>query len=231
LRKPLAAGGRIGVVAELPAREPAAGRPSEARDRQSDDWLRDLRGDGHLHEDAVARLHALLLRGARYTIARHRTLLPQFSELDLEQIALESADDATVAILSRLDDFRGESRFTTWAYKFAFLDATAKLRQRAWRGREIPTEPESWTILGATADADQAELAELLAAIGDGLAEALTERQRDVLVAVAINGVAIEVVAERLGTTRGALYKTMHDARVRLRAYLAERGLGPLENG
>jgi RNA polymerase sigma-70 factor (ECF subfamily) len=231
LRKPLAAGGRIGVVAQLPAREPAAGRPSEARDRQSDDWLRDLRGDGHLHEDAVARLHALLLRGARYTIARHRTLLPQFSELDLEQIALESADDATVAILSRLDDFRGESRFTTWAYKFAFLDATAKLRQRAWRGREIPTEPESWTILGATADADQAELAELLAAIGDGLAEALTERQRDVLVAVAINGVAIEVVAERLGTTRGALYKTMHDARVRLRAYLAERGLGPLENG
>lgn len=218
-------------MAELPAREPAAGRPDEARDRQSDDWLRDLRGDGHLHEDAVARLHALLLRGARYTIARQRTLLPQFSELDLEQIALESADDATVAILSRLDDFRGESRFTTWAYKFAFLDATAKLRQRAWRGKEIPTEPESWTILGATADADQAELAELLAAIGDGLAEALTERQRVVLVAVAINGVAIEVVAERLATTRGALYKTMHDARVRLRAYLADRGLGPLENG
>jgi RNA polymerase sigma-70 factor, ECF subfamily len=201
------------------------------RDRESNDWLRDLRGDGHPRDDAVARLHALLLRGARYTIARHRTLLPQFSELDLEQIALESADDATVAILSRLDDFRGESRFSTWAYKFAFLEATAKLRQRAWRGREIPTEPESWTILGVTADADQSELAELLAAIGDGLAEALTERQRDVLVAVAINGVAIEVVAERLGTTRGALYKTMHDARVRLRAYLAERGLGPLENG
>jgi RNA polymerase sigma-70 factor (ECF subfamily) len=177
----------------------------------------------------VSRLHALLLRGARYTIARHRALLPQFWENDLEQIALESADDATVAVLSRLDDFRGESRFTTWAYKFAFLDATAKLRQRAWRGREIPTEPESWTLFAGTAEADQpAELAELLEAIGAGIAQALTDRQRDALVAVAINGVAIEVVAERLGTTRGAVYKTLHEARSKLRVYLAERGLRPL---
>jgi RNA polymerase sigma-70 factor (ECF subfamily) len=199
------------------------------RDRDSDGWLRDLRADGRRREEAVARLHALLLRGARYTIARQRTLLPQFWDTDLEQIALESADDATVAVLSRLDDFRGESRFTTWAYKFAFLDATAKLRQRAWRGREIPTEPESWTLLGARAEADQtAELGELLEAIGAGIAEALTDRQREALVAVAVNGVAIEVVADRLGTTRGALYKTLHEARVKLRAYLAERGLGPL---
>jgi RNA polymerase sigma-70 factor (ECF subfamily) len=199
------------------------------RDGQSDVWLRELRANGRRRDEAVARLHALLLRGARYTIARHRTLLPQFWEADLEQIALESADDATVAVLSRLDDFRGESRFTTWAYKFAFLDATAKLRQRAWRGREIPTEPESWTLLGGRAEADQtAEVAELLGAIGAGIAQALTDRQRDVLVAVAVNGVAIEVVADRLGTTRGALYKTLHEARNRLRAYLAERGLRPL---
>lgn len=177
----------------------------------------------------MARLHALVLRGARSTIARHRALLPQFWETDLEQIALESAADATVAILSRLDEFRGESRFTTWAYKFALLDATAKLRQRAWRGREIPTEPESWTLFAGNDQADQpAELAELLAAIGSGLAEALTQRQRETLVAVAINGVPIEVVAERLGTTRGAVYKVLHDARSRLRAYLAERGLLPM---
>jgi len=220
-------------VADLPASASPAGDadPRVVRDQESSEWLRDLRADGHRREDAVARLHALLLRGARYTIARQRTLLPQFWESDLEQLALESADDATVAVLARLDDFRGESRFTTWAYKFAFLDATSKLRQRAWRGREIPTEPESWTLLGGSADGDQpAELAELLTAIGDGIAEALTERQREVLVAVAINGVAIEVVADRLGTTRGALYKTMHDARIKLRAYLAERGLRPLED-
>ena len=218
-------------MAELPASEPVAAGHDAKRDRESVEWLRDLRADGRGRDEAVGRLHALLLRGARYTIARHRALLPQFMEAELEQIALECADDATVAVLARLDDFRGESRFTTWAYKFAFLDATAKLRQRAWRGREIPVEPESWTILGGSAEADQpTELAELLSAIGDGIAEALTERQREVLVAVAINGVAIEVVAERLGTTRGALYKTMYDARVRLRAYLAERGLRPLED-
>ena len=211
---PIRAGARIAAV--------------RLHDPDGDDWLRDLRGDGHRHDEAVVRLHALLLRGARYTIARHRALLPQFWDTDLEQIALEAADDATVAVLARLDDFRGESRFTTWAYKFAFLDATAKLRQRAWRGREIPTEPESWTLLGASADADQpAEVAELLAAIGAGIAEALTDRQRKALVAVAVNGIAIEVVAERLGTTRGALYKTLHEARIKLRAYLAERGLRP----
>jgi RNA polymerase sigma-70 factor, ECF subfamily len=217
-------------VPDLPAPEPRGPRAhaSVDGDRDSRIWLRDLRGDGRPREEAVTRLHELLLRGARYTIARHRALLPQFSEMDLEQVALESADDATVAVLARLDDFRGESRFTTWAYKFAFLDATAKLRQRAWRGREIPTEPESWTLLGARAKAEQpAELAELLHAIGAGMAEALTERQRDALVAVAVNGIAIEVVAERLGTTRGALYKTLHEARVKLRGYLAERGLLP----
>jgi RNA polymerase sigma-70 factor, ECF subfamily len=207
---------------------PADERGSRKSDGET--WLRDLRADGARRDEAVARLHALLLRAARYAIARHRTLLPQFWGADLEQIAVEAANDATVAVLAHLDHFRGESRFTTWAYKFALLDATAKLRQRAWRGREIPIEPESWTLFTRNStDAERtAELTELLDAIGAGIAEALTERQRSVLVAVAINGVAIEVIADELNTTRGAVYKTLHEARVKLRAYLANRGLRPL---
>jgi RNA polymerase sigma-70 factor, ECF subfamily len=200
------------------------------RDPRAEAWVCELGAEGARRDEAVARLHALLLRAARYAIARHRALLSQLSGTDLEQIALEAANDATVAVLAHLSEFRGESRFTTWAYKFALLDATAKLRQRAWRAREIPTEPEGWTLFGSDRDdADRtAELTELLHAIGAGITEALSERQRAVLVAVAINGVAIEVVAAELGTTRGAVYKMLHEARVKLRAYLADRGLRPL---
>ena len=197
---------------------------------ESEAWLRDLRADGPERQAALARLHALLLRAARYTVARHRALLPQFLGKELEQVAIEAANDAMVDVLKRLDDFRGESRFTTWAYKFALLAATAKLRQRAWEVREIPTDPESWTLFaGDHLDAERtAELAEVLQVIRTGIGEALTERQREVLVAVGINGVPIEVVAARLDTTRGAVYKTLHEARARLRAYLADRGLRPL---
>ena len=124
-------------------------------------------------------------------------------------------------MLRRLDDFQGRSRFTTWAYKFALLEAAVKIRRRAWRGREVPLEPEQWTSL-APEPAEDAERAALLEAIREGIDSALTERQRTVLVALALNGVPIDVLAEREGTTRGALYKTLHDARKKLRAYVEE---------
>ena len=132
-------------------------------------------------------------------------------------------------MLRRLDSFRGESRFTTWAYKFALLEAAVKLRRRAWQGREVPLEPESWSLFasGSLDPGQSAEQGELLGTLQHAIAEELTPHQRRVLVALALNGVPIDVLAERLGTTRGALYKTLHDARRKLRAYLAERGLSP----
>jgi RNA polymerase sigma-70 factor (ECF subfamily) len=100
-----------------------------------------------------------------------------------------------------------------------------KLRRRAWQGKEIPLEPESWSLLGSTAlaPAEETEQSELLAEIKRGIDETLTPHQRRVLVAIALNGVPVDVLAQRLGTTRGALYKTLHDARQRLRRYLEER--------
>jgi RNA polymerase sigma-70 factor (ECF subfamily) len=195
-------------------------------DEESRAWLRDLRADGPVHDQAVARLHALLARAARFEVGRRRAGLPHVRGDELEDIALEAADDALVSVLRRLDDFRGASRFTTWVYKFALLEAAVKLRRRAWQGREIPLEPEAWSLFSSTApepDAE-AERSELLATIQQAIREALTEHQRRVLVAVALNGVPIDVLAERLGTTRGALYKTLHDARRKLRAHLAARG-------
>jgi RNA polymerase sigma-70 factor (ECF subfamily) len=154
-------------------------------------------------------------------------MLPHLRGNDLDDIAQQAADDALVAILERLDVFRGDSRFTTWAYKFALLQAAVKLRRRAWQGREIPLEPETWNLFSSAGvepgeAAEQGELIEILQA---AIADVLTPHQRRVLVALALNGVPIDVLAERLETTRGALYKTLHDARRKLRAHLVERGL------
>jgi RNA polymerase sigma-70 factor (ECF subfamily) len=197
-------------------------------DPESREWLEGLRAQD---PTAVERLHALLLRAARFEVARRRPTLPHLRGNELDEIALEAADDALMSILARLGDFRGASRFTTWAYKFALLEAAVKLRKRSWQGREIPLEPETWNLFtssGLEPDAE-AEQGELLSVLQQAIAEALTPHQRKVLVALALNGVPIDVLAERLATTRGALYKTLHDARRKLRSYLEETGL-PLES-
>jgi RNA polymerase sigma-70 factor, ECF subfamily len=211
----------------VPVTAPVNGA-SEQPDADSMAWLAALRADGPRREEACARLHAVLLRAARFEINRRRATLPHLRGGDLDDLAQQSADDALVAILKKLDEFRGDSRFTTWAYKFALLEAAVKLRRRAWQGREVPIEPERWSLVpdrsGASA-ASSAENHELLAAVRDAIDRELSPRQREVLIAVALNGVPIDVLAERLSTTRGALYKTIHDARKKLRQRLAETGL------
>ena len=195
-------------------------------DAESRAWLAALRATGPEHEAAVARLHALLLRAARFEVARRRPTLGHLRGDDLDDIANQAADDALMSILRRLDDFRGASRFTTWAYKFALLEAAVKLRKRAWQGRELPLEPESWTLFSSSGLEPDAELEQgaLLAAIGRSIQDDLTPHQRRVLVALAVNGVPIDVLAERLDTNRNALYKTLHDARRKLRRRLDEAG-------
>jgi RNA polymerase sigma-70 factor, ECF subfamily len=196
-------------------------------DAESREWLRALRAGGATRDEAVARLHALLLRAARFEVARRRPALPHVRGDDLSDIALEAADDALVSVLARLDSFRGGSRFTTWVYKFALLEAAVKLRKRAWQGREVPLEPETWSLFSSTGLEPDAELeqSELLATVQSGINEVLTPHQRRVLVSLAVNGVPIDVLAERLDSTRGALYKTLHDARRKLRKHLEVRGL------
>ena len=188
-------------------------------------WVDRLRAEGAEGQAAVAELHALLLKAARFEVSRRSAELAHLRGGDGEDLAQQAADDALMAVLRKLDEFRGESRFTTWAYKFALLEAAVKVRRRAWQGREIPLEDEAWAALAAPGSASRgAEEAELLAALREEIERALSQRQREVLVAVTLNGVPIDVLAERLGSTRGALYKTLHDARRKLREALAERG-------
>jgi RNA polymerase sigma-70 factor (ECF subfamily) len=198
----------------------------DAPDRQSRRWLEDLRASGRAHDAAVLRLHALLLRAARYEVARRRLALAHLRGGDHDDLAQQAADDALVAVLAKLEDFRGDSRFTTWAYKFALYEAAVKLRRRAWQDRELPLEPDSWSVIAAAgaSPADHAADGELLAALQTAIAEDLSVHQREVLVAITLNGVPIDVLAERLNTTRGALYKTLHDARKKLRRRLTADG-------
>ena len=218
-----------GTVAAVERAVAHASVPAAA-DLESRRWLTDLRATGPAYDDAVRRLHELLLRAARFEVARRRRAQPHLRGDDFDDIAHEAADDALVSVLARLDRFRGDSRFTTWAYKFALLEAAVKLRKRAWQGREIPVESETWStfVAGGSGPDAQAERSELFAVIRAGMDE-LTPHQRSVLQALALDGVPIDVLADRLGTTRGALYKTLHDARKKLRAHVAAAGLSPQE--
>ncbi|MGH2838387.1 MAG: RNA polymerase sigma factor [Thermoleophilaceae bacterium] len=196
-------------------------------DTDSDAWVAALGAPGSAREEASARLHELLLRAARFEMGRRRPSLPHLRGDDFDDLAMQSADDALAAIMAKLDTFRGDSRFTTWAYKFALLEAAVKLRRRAWQGREVPLEPESWDAFSADMLSPQgsAEQGELLRELRAGIESALTTHQREVLVALTLNDVPIDVLAERLNTNRGALYKTLHDARKKLRAHLDSKGM------
>jgi RNA polymerase sigma-70 factor (ECF subfamily) len=205
---------------------PAQASGRESLDAESAAWLRSLYATGPEHDAAVDRLHALLLRAAVTEVARRRSSAPAAAG-DLDDLANQAADDALMAVLKKLHSYRGDSRFTTWAYKFALLEAAAAMRRRPWLGRELPLEADGWARFpdGRASPAGQAEASELIDAIRDAINEVLTPHQRGVLVALTLNDVPIDVLAERRGTTRNALYKALHDGRRKLRARLAEDGL------
>ncbi|MDX6726913.1 MAG: hypothetical protein QOK49_1718 [Baekduia sp.] len=191
-----------------------------------DDLLAGLRADGPRHEHAIRELHALLLRAARFEIGRRAAALVHVRGEDVADLALQAADDAFVAVMDKLDEFRGDSRFSTWAYKFALYEAAVRVRRRAWQHREVVIDPDTWLAVAdhGAGPAAQFRQTELLGAIRRLIDTDLTPRQRDVLVALTIQDIPIDVLAERLDTTRGALYKTLHDARRKLRRQLVAAG-------
>lgn len=212
-----------------PGEADPAGPPAKAGDRNAENdfrWLVALRGTGSDHDDAVRRLYELLSHAARFEVARRRSALPHLGQGALDEIALEAAGDAAMAVLRRLDDFRGASRFTTWVYKFALLEAAAKVRRQSWRSREIQLEPDAWLLLTSERWTPEleAEYRDLLACLRYGVETVLTPHQRTVFGALALHGVPIDVLAERLSMSRGALYKTLHDARRKLKDHLLAAG-------
>jgi RNA polymerase sigma-70 factor (ECF subfamily) len=199
--------------------------PAPVALRSGDALLDGLRADGARRDEAARELHALLLRAARFEIGRRAAALTDLRGETREDLALQAADDAFVAVIGKLPEFRGESRLSTWAYKFALYEAAVRVRRRAWQHREVVLDPDRWLTLDDGGDLDaQYGRAELLRAIRALVATALTVRQREVLVALTLQDVPIDVLAERLGSTRGAIDKTLHDARRKLRAELTAAG-------
>lgn len=196
---------------------------------------RRLRSDANgEREAALAELREMLLVAARREVVRRFALAgPTVRTSEVNDLAEQSADDALVELLRKLDEFRGESRFTTWAWKFAVFSAGNRVRRRSWRGRELPVREEAWDQFRSVRVGTErrAEDDEVLIAIREEIEDALSPHQHEVLVAVTLNDVPIDVLAERLHTTRGALYKTLHDARRNLREALARRGLDPAAYG
>jgi len=193
---------------------------------ESVDWPRALAGTGPQREEALARLHALLLRIARGEVARRGPRL-QLTGPELDDLAYQAAADALVAITSKLGQFRGESRFTTWAYKFVIFEVSAKIGRHFWRHPSVRLDAEGWERLPDRFGFDPAQEAEwrdLLAALRRAVDEELTVRQRRVFVAIVLNNVPLDALVVELASNRNAIYKTLFDARRKLRAALAANG-------
>ncbi|MEU8394471.1 sigma-70 family RNA polymerase sigma factor [Nonomuraea sp. NPDC048892] len=197
-----------------------------ALDPESAGWVRALLGPEPNRQAAVERLHALLLRIARNEVRRRSARLgvtgPEFDDL-----AHQAAADALLAITGKIGDFRGESRFTTWAYKFVILEVSAKVGRHFWRNPRVPFDTEDWERLPDRFGLDPAaesEWRDLLAALRRAVEEKLTERQRRIFVALVLAEVPLDALVVELGTNRNAIYKTMFDARRKLRAALVAAG-------
>jgi RNA polymerase sigma-70 factor (ECF subfamily) len=195
-------------------------------DRESSEWLRTLSAGGAEQEAAEARLHRLLIRVAASELHRRRTQL-DVSGPELDDMAYQAAADALVSITARLGRFRGESRFTTWACKFAIFEVSAKVGRHFWRRPHLPYDSEDWEALPDRFGLDVAEAAEareLVAALRAAVEDELSERQRTAFVAIVLNGIPADALAVQLGSNRNAIYKTLFDARRKLRTALAESG-------
>jgi RNA polymerase sigma-70 factor (ECF subfamily) len=197
-------------------------------DPDSRAWVEGLRTTGAEGATALERLHDLLLRAAYSEARRRRHAYPEIDGTELDDLCRQAADDAVLGVTRKLDGYRGDSRFTTWAYAFAVYEVSVKLRRHRWRGGVIPTADDdaTWERLasGGTAAQARIESDELLRALRRAVAEELSPRQREVFVAVALNDVDIDVVAGQLESTRGAVYKVLHDARRKLRLRLEREG-------
>lgn len=186
-------------------------------------WLKDLHAEGRVRDAAIARLHALLLREARYEVRRRTAALPHPSGRDLDDLAVQAADDALLAILAKLEDFRGDALFTTWARRFAALEVPGEIRRRLGHTRETPNDGDGWLAeRPGSQDPEQlVEVRDLARTVGRLIADELTAHQREVLLAITVEEVPTDRLALQLGLTPGALYKAVHDARTKLRQELA----------
>jgi RNA polymerase sigma-70 factor, ECF subfamily len=195
-------------------------------DAETAEWVRVLAGAGPERDAALVRLHAMLVRIARAEVARRGPRL-RISGPELDDLAYQAAADALLAITGKIGQFRGESRFTTWAYKFVIFEVSAKCGRHFWRRPAASLDAEDWDRLPGRfgfEPAAEAEWRELLAALRRAVDTELTARQRQVFVAIVLNEVPLDALVIELSSSRNAIYKMLFDARRKLRAALTTSG-------
>ena len=206
-----------------PALSQANTRTVSARrlDGESRAWCERLHGEKPVRDRAIAELHERLRREAWFHLRRSASGMPEFPNSDLDDLAVQAANDALLAVLRKLDDYRGESQFWTWARRFAQLEAPVSIRRRLGHDH-LANDPERAFAVAdpGSSPQERAEVHELLGTLIDTIAGQLTTRQRTVLLASAVDGVSTATLASELDTTPGAIYKTLHDARRKLRPIL-----------
>lgn len=193
-------------------------------ERAPDDWVELLSLPGPGRDEALARLHRLLLKAAGHQVSQMLSRLPAIGQARREDMVNQAADEAMVAVLGKLSSFQGRSQFTTWAYKFGILHAAVEVRRNLWRNREVPLESLAEPAAVGTSPEQLAEAADFSQAVSRAIDQVLTPHQRRVVLALLVDEVPVDVLADRLGSTRNALYKTLHDARGRLRTRLTVAG-------
>jgi RNA polymerase sigma factor (sigma-70 family) len=201
-----------------------SGAGSRSLDPETAEWLASLRGARR--DEAIGQLHVLLLRVARSEIRRRNTG-GQITGPELDDLAHQAAADAVLLIANRIDEFRGESRFTTWAYKFVVFEVSTKLGRHFWKRYRAPSGALDWDLLPdrlGTRPAEAAELQDLISAVRAAAETCLTQRQHAVFTAIVVEGIPLDALVTRMGTTRTAIYKVMFDARQKLRKELVNGG-------
>ncbi len=202
-------------------------------DRTNEEWVSQLRNPD-MQSQALEELRERLQRSVFYYLSQERSDLRGLAITELEEMAQDLAQDATLRVLDNLDYFRGESRFTTWANKIAIRIAISELRRAHYKDFSLDVLTADGDFISARASLmgeappnpeTAAERENMFKVLDEALKNALTERQYQALVAVALNNIPMDTVAEELGTNRNALYKLIHDARRKLKTYLEEQGL------
>lgn len=194
--------------------------------RENQDWVRGLSATGDIYERASRRLYALLLRTALAEARRIGSRL-RLAGPEVDDLAHQAAADALLTITGKVETFRGESKFTTWAYKFVIFAVAAKVNRHYWQRAAIALDDGDWNALPARVGGgpeDWAEARDLAKAVRRAVDESLTARQRAVFVALVVDETPMDVLVSRLNSTHNAIYKTMFDARKKLRSALVRGG-------
>jgi RNA polymerase sigma-70 factor (ECF subfamily) len=202
------------------------GPPARDLDQESASWLRRLDPGGPERPAAERELHARLVRIALAEVGRRGASGPVQGQ-ELNDLAHQAAADAMLAILAKLDHFRGESRFITWAYRFVILEVSSKLGRHYWRNPPVALDAGQWERLPDRFGIDpeqHAAAAGLLAEVRRVSDTELTAHQRRLFVAVVVDGIPLDALAASLGLQRNAIYKVIFDARRKIRRALVAAG-------